>query len=119
MVDKTNNPKFYAQTLVPFSEPSLAQILKITFFDFDSVGKNDVVGTVIIHKKDFDKFSTFRYVNLYGAYPDYGIMDTQIDEMAKLMNEHPELANMWKGRAAIMIRTKPCDDPKLFTNPIP
>ena len=71
MEDKTADPKFYSLVYIPFSEPSLSQTLVITFYDHDSVGENDIIGTLNIKKKDFIKYRNWKWINLYGAYGDY------------------------------------------------
>ncbi len=41
---------------MPFSEPSVNNVLKIQVYDYDSKSKDDLIGTIYIGKKDFDSY---------------------------------------------------------------
>jgi len=53
--------------LLPFSEPSVSNILKLLIVDYDKTDSDDLIGSMYIDKKHFDQYSEFKWINIYGS----------------------------------------------------
>ena len=53
--------------LLPFSEPSVSNILKLLIVDYDKTNSDDLMGSIYIDKKNFKKYSEFKWINIYGS----------------------------------------------------
>lgn len=52
----TRDPIYYERMLLPYTEPSVSNILKLKVVDYDSTNTDDLIGTIYINKNKFEDF---------------------------------------------------------------
>lgn len=90
---------WFEELLMPSLVPSVSNVLKLTFMDYDSVNKDDYIGSIDLPLLEIreGKFKDFFWKNIYGAPP---LADSPA---ATLMNKVPELASHWRGRVLMRV----------------
>ena len=90
---------WYDEMYLPVMVPCVTSSLTLNFWDYDTLSKDDVIGTVIIN---FDnvmkgKYQKYFWSNIYGAPP------LAEGEDAEYMNRVPSVASHWRGRVLLRV----------------
>lgn len=95
VVENTLNPVFMQRLYLPCISPSLVTNLKMVATDYDTVGKDDFIGSFNFSMEDVQKnlFQKPRWFYIYGAYGD----KVENQEVFEYMNLYPDMASRFKG----------------------
>jgi hypothetical protein len=109
------NPAFNEELLMVIREPSMADSLQLSVYDWDQVGSDELVATqyqsIKLVKAVGGKLGPF-WANLYGA--PLGLKTLGIgDNVKKQMNTYPEIASTYRGRILMTLRIVDNDDNEL------
>jgi hypothetical protein len=94
--------------------PVISQRLVFSVWDYDMVGKDEIVGSFEVNVNDIinNKYSDFRYIQLYG--PPMNVSN----KFAKSMEENPEVGSLWRGKILIKMEAEKTDSPINSVKPI-
>lgn len=109
------NPSFNEELLLVIREPSMADSIQFSVYDWDQVGSDELVANVYqsvkLIKACGNKIGPF-WANLYGA--PLGLKNIGIgDSVKKQMNTYPEIATTYRGRILMTLRIVDNDDDAL------
>ncbi|OMJ77656.1 hypothetical protein SteCoe_22695 [Stentor coeruleus] len=88
---------WYDEILLPVVIPSVSSDVTLTFWDHDSLSKDDMVGAILLKFDNIraGKHSTNFWANIYGAPP------LSEGEQTEYMNRVPSCASHWRGRVLL------------------
>jgi hypothetical protein len=89
------------------SYPVISQRLVFSVWDYDMVGKDEIVGSFEVNVNDIiaSKYNEFRYIHLYGAPMNVN------NTFSKKMDENPEVGSLWRGRILVRMEAEKTDSP--------
>ncbi|MCQ2816272.1 MAG: hypothetical protein MJ252_03300 [archaeon] len=99
---------------LPVSDPAVSQKIVMTIKDHETIGKDDLVGSIELNIDDVKKgkYEKCGYLDIYGSYVN------EHTDPADMMNTNAEIGSRWKGRVLVKITTKTVDKPIVGTAPI-
>lgn len=88
---------WYDEILLPVLTPSVSSNVTLTFWDHDSLTRDDMVGAIQLKFDNIKngKHSSYFWANIYGAPP------LSEGEQAEYMNRVPSCASHWRGRVLL------------------
>ena len=108
---KDNKVAIEQEFWLPVQWPMATDRLILQVFDHDSIGSNEIVGSMFFSVKKLIEHGKqpggmFFWQNIYGSPVDYK------DETAVMMNNNPELGSTWKGKILMHIYSEDSKHPE-------
>lgn len=96
--DKANMSAMWCEQIyIPCLVPCVSNSVKISLLDHDTIGKDELVGSVFLNFDQMKngKYQQYFWCNFYGAPP------LASGDQAELMNSVPSKASHWRGRVLL------------------
>lgn len=98
----TMSSHWFQELWLPVCQPSIANKVNITIWDSDTLGSDELVGSLNFYwdRVGTEQTSEFFWANIYGAH------DGLDNDSASIMNTTEKLASNWRGRILLKIFKK-------------